>query len=220
MNYLGKVLFVLLFLSCEKDNDDSNIIPYANGTKSKVEGQVIEYGSNKPIPGAKVILQEGYISGSLLSGRTVWTAIDTFVADNDGKYQFEFFHKEDDFDRKELYAYEVYIEKDQYFPSLEKRAHKEMWTKNLNFVLDPFAWIKVHIKNVNPFDDRDYLFTSSHGGGGDYRGKNIDNIEFHINRGNRKVELYWNVKKNSIFKEFSDSLYLPAHDTVPYEINY
>ncbi|MBK9631407.1 MAG: hypothetical protein IPO62_10150 [Saprospiraceae bacterium] len=220
MNYFGQVFFVLLFLSCEKDNDDSNIIPYGNGTKSKLDGQVIEYGSNKPILGAKVILQEGYISGSVLSGNSVWTAKDTFITDSDGKYQFEFFHKVDDSDRKELYAYEVYIEKDQYFPSLEKRAHKGMWTKNLNFVLDPYAWIKVHIKNVNPFDDRDLISIRSNGGGGDYYGKSVSIEEIHINRGNRKVKLSWLTIKDNIKEYKYDSLYLSAHDTLPYEINY
>ncbi|MBK7233869.1 MAG: hypothetical protein IPH93_16805 [Saprospiraceae bacterium] len=217
MNYFGKVLLALLFLSCEKDNDDSNIIPYANGTKSKVSGQVIEYGSNKPIPGAKVILQEGYISGSLLSGRTVWTAIDTFVADNDGKYQFEFFHKVDDSDRKELYAYKVYIEKDQYFPSLEKRAHKGMWTKNLNFVLDPYAWIKVHVKNVYSFDEKDYIWI---GGGSNYYGKSVDTSEIQLEFGNRMSKLVWFVGHNKIETRFEDSIYVIARDTVPYEINY
>ena len=138
-----------------------------------------------------MILQEGYISGSLLSGRTVWTAIDTFVADNDGKYQFEFFHKVDDFDRKELYIYRVDCIKDQYFPYREKKAHKGMWTKNLNFVLDPYAWIKVHIKNVNPFDDRDLISTNSDGGGGEYYGKSVDVEEIHIGSGNQKAKLSW-----------------------------
>ena len=58
------------------------------------------------------------------------------------------------------------------------------------------------------------------GGGGVFIGINMDATEIQNKFGNRKIELLWVVIKNKIQSIHKDSLYLPAHDTIDYEIFY
>ncbi|HRI01477.1 MAG TPA: hypothetical protein PK006_10535, partial [Saprospiraceae bacterium] len=92
--------------------------------------------------------------------------------------------------------------------------------KNNKIILDPYAWIKVFVKNTMPFDEMDYCFTSSDGGGGGHFGKDVDTTEIHLASGNRKTQILWRVHKNNTIKEYTDSLYIKAHDTAQYHINY
>ena len=181
---------------------------------TKIEGQVLEYGSNKPLVGAEVFLQEAIYAP--FSGGGNYITIDTFYTDNEGKYSIEFLHlpSTDSYN----VSYQVEAHSFWYYP--ETKSMETGYGHRRNIILDPFGWIKVHLKNVNPFDNKDYLFTSIEGGGGHYYGKEIDLIDIRTRNANKKIGLYWTVKKNNILKEYNDSLYLPAHDTVNYEILY
>jgi hypothetical protein len=39
------------------------------------------------------------------------------------------------------------------------------WERDQDIILDPFAWIKLHVKNVNPYDEMDRFATSGPWGG-------------------------------------------------------
>jgi hypothetical protein len=54
-----------------------------------------------------------------------------------------------------------------------------------------------------------------------FEGENIDEIVIKKTRGNRQARITWGVRKNSeelIF--YRDSFYVPAHDTIDYQILY
>ncbi len=167
-----------------------------------------------------IIIEEGENSG--FGGSTSWYPYDTIYSDTNGYYSYRFKQESgiQNGSNTIAFSYQMVVIKEKYFKPADILIAKKYHTKNKNIILDPFAWIKVHVKNVNPFDDDDHLFTSSHGGGGAYDGKNIDTTEKHIGTGNRKVELYWTITKNNIKTIHFDSLYLIAHDTVSYEILY
>jgi hypothetical protein len=219
--HIISILILLLWTlsSCDKKSvepDDSIYI----GDSTRVEGQVLEYGTLKPLPHTMIIIEEGENSG--FGGSTSWYPYDTIYSDANGYYSYRFKQESgiQSGGNTTSFSYQMVVIKEKYFKPAGILIAKKYYIKNKNIILDPFAWIKVHVKNVNPFDEMDYLFTSSNGGGGHYYGKAIDSTELHIGRGNRKVRLYWTIMKNKIETVHFDSLYLPAHDTVPYEILY
>ena len=85
----------------------------------------------------------------------------------------------------------------------------------------PFAWVKFHIKNINPYDPEDIIvFQLSPGGGGQYQGRGIDLFTTRKAGGNIMSVLYYSYKKNETWTEKYDTLFIPAYDTLFYEIHY
>ena len=90
------------------------------------------------------------------------------------------------------------------------------------------AYLRIHIKNVTPFDNHDHIgltgaiYISS--GIGDYQGygTNIDtNVIFSTRgQGSLFVKLGWLVTKNNITKGYLDSIYCSSMDTANYALNY
>lgn len=211
------ILFLWTVSSCDKpevENPQPHKTVYENKTRTKVTGRVMEYGTLKPMSQCMVVLEESFFAPGSGGGR--YYPIDTTYTDEQGYYVYDFKHvpHSDDY----FFTYQVKAVQQNYFKGYTE-FESGYWERDRDIILDPFAWIKVHVKNVNPFDDNDYLFTASKGGG-HYYGLKIDSFESHIGRGNRKVELYWTITKNKIETIHFDSLFLPAHDTVPYEILY
>jgi hypothetical protein len=210
------LLFFLTFSSCDKKSvepDDSIFI----GDSTRVEGQVLEYGTLKPLPHTMIIIEEGENSG--FGGSTSWYPYDTIYSDANGYYSYRFKQESSiqSGGNTTAFSYQMVVIKEKYFKPSDILIAKKYYTKNKNIILDPFAWIKVHVKNVNPFDDNDYCLI---GGGGDYFGIQIDTIEYILRFGNRRDILVWHINKNKIKSRLQDSIFVPAHDTVPYEILY
>ena len=153
-------LFLIALVSCKEPMPE---LPEKYKLKdiryTKIEGKVLEYGTNKPLSYASVILQEAiYERGS---GGGNYISIDTVQADAEGKYFLEFMH----LPSTPTYstAYQIYCEENWYYS--DEIDMEKGYGHRLNLVLDPYGWIKVHVKNINPFDNKDYLFTASKGGG-------------------------------------------------------
>lgn len=198
------ICFSFLMAQCHKD-DDKFI---------KVSGKVLEFGSNKPIPNAKVgVYEEG---GEFLG--TTWTKlVDTTRTDANGFYSIE----KNNIDRTSSFFISAAANKYYpYDPNNYLVTGQEV--ANNNIVLDPFAWIKVHVKNVNPFNERDSILLGNVVGTipMTHVGKNIELNYTNKVRGNLRMEVQWSVGKNSIWKFFTDSITIPAHDTLNYEILY
>jgi hypothetical protein len=196
--------FGLLMAQCHK-NDDKFI---------KVSGKVLEFGSNKPISNAKVgIYEEG---GAFLG--TTWTKlVDTTRTDANGFYSIE----KNNIDRSSSFFIAAAANKYYTYDPNNYLVTGQEVTNN-NIVLDPFAWIKVHVKNVNPFNDRDSILLGNVVGTipMTHVGKNIELNYINKVRGNLRMEAQWSVGKNSIWKFLTDSIRIQAHDTLNYEILY
>ena len=215
--FLSFLIILPLIFSCHKPEDNptpKDKVPYGDGSRTKIEGRVLEYGSLKPIPNALVVLEEEFHMPFTGGGK--YYPIDSTYTNADGYYIYDFKHidKLDDY----YFSYQVKVLAPKYFDNNSRMENG--YAHRSDIILDPYAWIKVHVKNVNPFDEKDRIFTSSNGGGGEYFGTNIDLIEYHRNRGGRLTTIVWNTKKNNIRTEFSDSIYISPHDTINYEIFY
>ena len=197
---------LLLLTQCHKDKT----------TYIKTSGKVLEFGSNKPIKNAKVGIYE---EGGEFLGSTWTKLVDTTRTDAAGFYHFD----KDNLDKGSSFFISAVADKYYaYDPNNYLVTGQDVL--NNNIVLDPFAWIKVHVKNVNPFNDRDSILLGNLVGPANatmiYVGKSVE-LNF-INKipGNRDMRATWTVAKNNIGQYFVDTIKIPAHDTLFYEILY
>jgi hypothetical protein len=206
---MKKYLFVLIsfsFLMAQCRKASNNYI--------KVSGKVLEFGSNKPIANAKVAI---YSEDGAFLGSTWTNLVDSTHTDANGFYSME----KSNIDQGSSFYVAAAANKYYTFDPTKYIVTGQDVTNN-DIVLDPFAWIKVHVKNVNPFNDRDSLLLGNVVGTipMTHVGKNIELNYINKVRGNLRMEVQWSVGKNSIWKFLTDNVTIPAHDTLKYEILY
>ena len=199
--FLTIILLISILGGCKKEKS------------TRIEGRVLEKGSNKPVAGAKIIFSE-CVAGEGTFSPSVCLDVETTTTDADGKYVFV--KEADTADR-----YRIRAEKNNYGKPIEvyQVATAGEKTKNMDFTLPAFAWIKFHVKNVNPFDGSDLIIAPEY----EFTGSNIDTIyTLGGNRyvGNKKVAVYWTITRQFKTVQFMDSIYCKSLDTVFYEIKY
>jgi hypothetical protein len=93
------------------------------------------------------------------------------------------------------------------------------YQKQHTMQLTPRGWIKLHVKNENPWNGDDFISitvsTLSIGYGG-----LTDITQVHRTGANGVKTIKWHVRKNNISTHFSDTIYIPTEDTAFYEILY
>jgi hypothetical protein len=198
------VSFGFLMVQCRKESN--NFV--------KVSGKVLEFGSNKPIANAKVAVYE---EGGAFLGSTWTKLVDSTHTDANGFYRIE----KSNIDNASSFYVAAAANKYYTFDPTKYVATGQDVMNN-DIVLDPFAWIKVHVKNVNPFDDKDKIGLGN--GIGTLQifhiGKNIELNHVNKLKGNSPITIDWSVTKNGILKEFRDTIKISAQDTLKYEILY
>jgi hypothetical protein len=204
-NIIFLTIILLTITSCGKKNFTS------------VQGQVFEKGSNKPVANAQVIFSR-CVPGDGTGAAAICTDIETVTTDANGRYVFT---KESD----KADSYRIRAEKTNYGKPVEvfQTANAGESTKDINFTLPAFAWIKFHVKNVNPFDDNDLIRAPGSIGVGNYNfyGKNIDTTYLRgPYLGNFKTEENWFIFKKNTSISKKDSIFCKPLDTVFYEIKY
>ncbi len=203
-----------LLQSCE-------VTPIINTTPTKlphtiIEGTVTAFGTGKPVEKAMVIILEQKLI--LFSGGFPH-ALDTVYTDANGHYRYEVMEKKD-------YFYALEAGGEQYFSiyHLDIPSLKPFEYNKRDLVLDPKAYIELHIKNVKPFNGNDEMIISGNWSASSnenrYSGKDTDEISVRIVPGNRIQKLTFYITKNNIQTKQIDSIYCPAFDTVRYDLNY
>ena len=195
--------FLLLFSACKKKE-----IP----TERRVFGQVTEFGTDIPIAEATIELYSSGTDGigsSTLLEKTVTT-------DQNGRFEMNFATED---------ISSVAVKADKYFDSIEHFLNPGKDNEE-NFVLDPHAWLHLQVKNVAPADEFDRINLSSSVSSTPGSPENLIGVEVNQNyilqkRGNRATGLYWWAYNSGILQtEHADTILIPAHDTLYYEINY
>ena len=163
-------LIILAFITaCHKeDTGDPNLVPL--GDKTGVCGCIYQYGSGLRVPGAMIILYENRYEAPF--GPDWLYPIDTFYTDRLGCFDHTFSHEDDtkaQNGNRILISYYIEIRADNYFSSNRQWIKKGYKTLSHDFTIDPKAWIRVHVKNVNPFDEWDNISTRIANGGGGIR---------------------------------------------------
>ena len=198
------ILIILTSFSCRKDTPMTD-----------VSGTIKAYGTESPIPNARVYLTDCISLGGL-GGVDCGVTKDSTLSDTNGNYEFNFQADDGHF-------YWINVEAEGYYKGSSTTNVLEDRTSNLDVTLDPEAWLKLHIKNINPVDESDFIRFSCGLTEEDWtneQGSNIDTIHTWYGRGNKEGELIWKTTKNGVTEEFRDTIYIPAHDTLEYEIFY
>lgn len=214
-----KILFIITLLaaaifnlsSCKKGVED---------IKTEVYGTISDYYSGQHIANAtiKIISRNNsnvpFIIDTILSTST----------NENGEYDIKFHGRREDY-----ISYGIFINKqpegyrDTFYDRIKKKHSNQ-----LNFSMKGNAYLKVHIKNVTPFDNNDLIDLSAiiyiSSGVGNYvgHGTKIDtNVIFSTEgQGTHFMKLEWFVTKNNINKFSIDSIYCNSQDTAYYTLNY
>jgi hypothetical protein len=188
--------------------------------RTKVYGRITDYYSGQPIANAEVKI----ISRNTISSPFVYDTIESTSTNDNGEYDITFHGRREDY-----ISYGIFINKqpEGYRDSFYDRIKKKH-SNHLNFDMKGNAYLKVHVKNVTPYDNNDrielaaIIYKSS--GLGDYvgNGTNVDtNVLFSTKgQGSLYVKLEWLVSKNNNVKEYIDSIYCTSFDTAYYSLNY
>jgi hypothetical protein len=198
------VLIIKLLASCHA----------LNSKFTRIEGKVVDMGSGKGIAGATVVIYE-CVSGGFGGGRFC-EPIDSVFTDKDGNYKYE--NATSDASSFDLRAFKKNHTLDVSIGVSTGEKYKDK-----NLTLRAHAWVKFHVKNVNPFNEYDLIKSPGAIGAGNYNylGTKIDTT-YLIGpyTGNIKHEIFWVTIKNKQQKSYSDSLFCKGLDTTFYEIKY
>jgi hypothetical protein len=204
-NIFFSMLFALSFIAC-----DSKPTP-VNPT-TKVEGQLMDRGTNIPIPNTAIKLVE--VGGSLLSPTKSF--IQTATTDDKGQYTFTF-EWTDGSKGYDIDTRPKDIDKYYDLPKVVGTIERGQINK-VNCFLKPYGWVRYRIKNTNPLDDRDTIRCLA----GVFTGKSVDKtvIMKQLKSWELPDSSYWSVTRNNVFTRYSKPIALVPKDTINYEINY
>ena len=196
------LIFLFLFSACKKESQPT---PGAFG-------QVMEFGTEKPIANARMEL---YRCNSDAFGSACFLQ-DSVFTNSQGRYEISY--------NPDAASYHILTPvADKYFPGLEKILNSASRIEQ-DFVLDPHAWLRVRVVNETPAGELDRIrltFNPSGGGWRELNGQDIDESLFDKIRGNRPKTIQWKVyDAGDLIEQVIDTLNIPAHDTLNYEIRY
>ncbi len=197
---------ILLFACCKKDFEGIEI-----------KGRITEVGSGKPVARAKIIIEGiGHSDGFLSPGSGNGFIVDSVFTDNDGNYIFS---RNDN----PASGYYLIITKDKYQRAEPSRGFNNDVKQTFDYQLQPYAWVKIHLKNVNPVNEWDRIKVLGFYDPGInciYTGSNINVYRVEKIYGNKSNLISWYSTKNNITKRDTSLLKPPAQDTIPLDIFY
>jgi len=199
---LTSALAVLLcgISACKKD---------VTSNETEVTGIVTEYGTNIPIVGTTVVLQNASVDAFVSYAYSNYLIAKTDV---NGKYTLKFTY-DNEMKYRIAASNLIYFDSDYY--SVKSGSNL------INIQQYPPAWLKGHFKNVNPFDSSDRI----DGGSGyfslTFYGSTVDTItNKRFVRGNTTISNIFFITKNGIQTKMIKDIYCPGYDTTTLDINY
>jgi hypothetical protein len=180
--------------------------------KPVVYGQVLEQGTNKPIPNAQIIVSH-CVGDFGSSGGVSCINIDTFFTDSKGAYRYEPDYAIED------NGYTLTASAKGYLKQVDPAAIFANQIRKEDIVLVPGGYIKFHIKNISKSDwvqllDWGQLHDNA------FYGPNVDTTIYQLSYANKLIVFNWKVIKDITTTRFKDSIYLPALDAAFYRIEY
>lgn len=195
---------ICFILGCKKDSG-----------KTTIEGIVFETSASNRVGGATVYLMAQ--SNDCLTCPV--GAIKSTTTNNAGEFDFTF-------EAEDGVSYKLVAKKDKYFenaivesPLIENgRKNKK---KDLHIY--PEGFIRLHVKNTQPFDGNDEIgirVKYGYGGGYSFGGSMVDTTFIEQTRGNEVISINWFTKKDGKYQNYEGSVTSIKFDTVSFTLNY
>jgi hypothetical protein len=209
------LLVPLLFLmaQCKKE-------PLNAPVPTTVKGKVLEADSDIGLPDINVKLIQLSFSDDFLAPPTK-TVVQRTKTDAAGNYSFDYINDYINFAYEvEAYGFPTNYAVDPVNRLINrtssKRGEPQNWVVDLP--VRAFGWLKIHVKNVNPFNNRDEVKFAF----GTYGGSQVDSTFITKVYGSRtllqNIRVY--VTRNGL-ETFKDiKMYYPPHDTTKLDIFY
>jgi hypothetical protein len=190
-----------------------------------INGRIFDPNSNKAVSNATVRLQVTSFSGSIYTSG--YSDLIVVTTDESGNFVMDFLSQQTDNYKISITAPNYFME--TYIEDAEKINNTS--THSLQYNLYPEAYIKLFVRNTNPFDSLDmisYSYNSAMPACNDccnntvfkgYGEQYTDTILCRL-YGNQDVELQWNVTKDNQTTIQTQQIFCPASDTTEYTILY
>ena len=208
-------MLCLVGSACRKEKN-----PYEG--KIHAEGQVLEKGLiKKPIPNATVILYELTSEGAFQSVK--FKVIDSTRTDANGKYVIE----RDAAGLSGSYHINARGDEAQFWnrydePLLGGNIIEGQKTVNTLFI-QPYGFIKMHLKNISPVDNQDVIVIGGSWSGASetHQGQNVNYPIIRRCLANDTIEVGYLVRKTGLIDKYGKEKYfLNSHDTLKINILY
>ena len=138
-NIFISMLMLLCLMSCQK--------PKPVDSATKIEGRLLDRGSEIPIPNTRVRLIEVKSTSAWSTGRSV---IQSATSDAKGQFTFDI-QWTDDSKSYEVDAVPNDLDKYYILPFVRGEVKKGQ-TNKVDLLMSPYGWIKYKIKNINGFE--------------------------------------------------------------------
>jgi hypothetical protein len=201
------LLALLPFAACKKEPTEPKRVIF--------DGTIQEKGTNKPIDSvAVVILESQNFSGP-------YSPVDTVYSDKNGYFRYDGGEDYGVFGNEKI---KVYATKDGYY-DVDRFNFTALSSTTWNPTMSPYAWCRVHIKNVRPIDEKDLMGTnhlSTDVASNTYfKGIKVDTTITIRRPGNEWWPLNYDMVKGGIYSGIIiDSIYMVGHDTITAKIFY
>jgi hypothetical protein len=149
------------------------------------------------------------------------TLLDKTVSNADGWFQLE-----GDFDKSKSHYLFTLDNPEKHF-AFDTKGYNHLQVKSggvqsvdINF--DPYCWVNIHFKNINPCNQNDVLrFTGNHSNSEAIYGALVDAYYLFQIAGNRELLFSYGINKCGVGENFLDTIgYVSAFDTVDFEVFY
>ncbi len=191
-----------------------------------IKGQVTDGTLGSGVAGATVLLQVKEVSGGTFNNS--YKTLESITTDGNGNYSFTF-------DRVNAVDYKITVSKNLHFGEEDVINPDDLSTDSentRNYTMRAMAWVRAHIKNVNPDDPNDKVIYQLTSGAYDcgstccgttpheFDGMTVDTSFVCLNDGNHDVTGTGFVTKNGQNSTVNQTVFLTPFDTTDLIINY
>ncbi len=198
---IGLVVLSFFLGACDKD-----------AGKHEWVGRALEYDSGRPVAGAQVYLWEA--QSDWLGQKDTSYRIDSVKSAVDGSFRFRFHWVGGNY-------YWITGTADRYYSN--EGFLEPTGSRNGNLILFPHSWVRIHVKNVHPFDRNDAILInlSLECDRNVFFGANTDTFAICSTKGNVKHSTLYTVTRANGDRRLDSIVYTTvAWDTIDQYIHF
>jgi hypothetical protein len=204
---------LLMLAACSKKEKDTTIT-----------GQVRTFGTEEAIkhPPVEVVIYERKVSGTFMGGAS-YTIIASTTTDQNANYSLTAkLHTDKEYylgvEPKTVNEGYHYI-KPEFKDLAERKINTIGSSFTKNYFLRAIGWVRFHLVSENPQPGDVFSYNFGSGAYELFYG-NVDVTRIWDFGGNRVHPLYFELRRNDIWSNWQENLFVPAFDTIDYQVKF